>query len=170
MERVAGTDVRTRSVGEIQCGRTSDHAHFRNFYAGLSLRRTSMAREYDEEFVQEIYKIEPKYFRHPMSRLCIGNGWLPIMWALVYQIKYVLTDEDFMFLRVKEKFGLLNIQEAYDKRTAKKRKSTVWNMCRMAEAMSTKVCERCGRAGTMHTHKGWMRTLCKECQEEREKE
>jgi len=126
-----------------------------------------MAREFDEEFVQEIYKIEPKYFRSPMSRLCIGNGWLPIMWALVIRIKDVLKEEDFMFLQVKEKFGTLNIHEAYDKRTAKKRKLAVWNLCRMAEAMSTKICESCGRAGSMHTLKGWMRTLCEDCKEKR---
>jgi hypothetical protein len=91
-------------------------------------------------------------FRH-------GDGWFELLWRLCEELEPVVqefeakTGEPFEVLQVKEKFGTLRFYptlhtDEVDRRIA------------LAEAQSSRSCERCGRPAHLRAHA--MRTLCDE--------
>jgi hypothetical protein len=98
-----------------------------------------------------------------------GDGWYKIIDALCQSIQNHV-DSDYQgclvtgqveALQVKEKFGGLRFYiSGGDGR--------VYGMIEMAETLSRMTCEHCGKDGKVRG-KGWIYTLCDECNEKRKK-
>ena len=110
--------------------------------------------------------------------ICCGDGWFDIIDSLCFNIKSHIESEnrklDFEYqnksksiiptkinyldcqaVQVKSKFGSLRFYvNGSDK--------YIDGLISMAESMSCKVCEQCGKPGSQNS-KGWVYTLCKEC-------
>lgn len=81
-----------------------------------------------------------------------GDGWLSIIEALCDSI----ADRGLRFSQIKEKYGALRVyMDTID--------DVVDGAIRMAEAMSARTCERCGKPGQTRG-KGWLYTVCDECE------
>jgi len=95
----------------------------------------------------------------------VGEGWQELILG-VHEALTALLGEYYEIHQIKEKFGGLryywgapgadpeNVQAAQ-------------KLVDAAEAQSFKVCEQCGREGTVQSHRGWLVTLCEEHHQER---
>lgn len=87
-----------------------------------------------------------------------GDGWFNLLFTLCGQIQHYIDHAkifSFRAVQVKEKFGGLRFYVVgADER--------IRGLIAMAEAMSYKICERCGNAGKP-TSEGWVVTLCNPC-------
>jgi len=92
-----------------------------------------------------------------------GPGWYEILdsagLAITALIKQAENDKKklkFETLQIKEKFGDLRwYYRCSDKR--------VDGIILMAEVMSSKTCEKCGKPGAIDTEATWYAVLCKRC-------
>ena len=85
------------------------------------------------------------------------EGWGDlIQWALA---KMVVADPGVRVLQIKEKFGMLCIYADSDN-------PEVHEFCRDAEAISARICERCGNPGGHQVDQGRIKTLCEICAEQ----
>jgi len=100
-----------------------------------------------------------------LRKIFVGwrNGWKSKWWwrGVLHNIKRYRypVDVDFYFVhavQVKEKFGGLRfyVHNAGDE---------IHGMISMAEQMSFKICEKCGKPGSLHKRGGWLKTLCTKC-------
>ena len=104
--------------------------------------------------------------RSPMeSLMCFGfecgDGWYAIIDALSATVAQV--SPECRAVQVKEKFGTLRFYTATSD-------SAVDAAVQMAGEMSARTCEECGStkgASTRGLRKGWLRTLCRECENRR---
>lgn len=82
------------------------------------------------------------------------DGWVDILYNLSKKITEIYPEVK--ATQVKEKFGTLRFyiegapQEVYDE-------------IDKAEILSSKICELCGKAGSMHHRGTWLKALCTEC-------
>jgi hypothetical protein len=81
------------------------------------------------------------------------DGWFDLIWKLCEDIEKVGVKEDFQVLQVKEKFGGLRFycSSAPDE---------VWDLITVAEDISEKTCEICGKEGELRSRNRWLKTLC----------
>lgn len=87
-----------------------------------------------------------------------GDGWFDLLDALCSSLQFQ-TDRcgapQVLASQVKEKFGALSF---YRKNASEPQRG----MIAMAEAMSTRICERCGKPGQMLVFDSLGKTLCTE--------
>jgi hypothetical protein len=106
-------------------------------------------------------KVNPLYFKDqnvPMYIDC-DEGWFDLIWKLCEDIDVIVQREgwkDFSVDQIKEKFASLRF---YVNGANKE----VFDLIDEAEAKSFKICERCGKKGSMYVGFGWYRTLCPKC-------
>jgi len=93
-----------------------------------------------------------------------ADGWFWLLNNLLYTIKSYIKNNNkpnISITQIKEKFGTLRAYtvggDAYCE-----------GVVAMAEGISSKTCEGCGLPGRP-TKSGWIKTLCKECTNERYK-
>lgn len=94
----------------------------------------------------------------PLSRgIECGNGWYELIDKTCEKLKALKgkKHKNMQFCQVKEKFGGLRLYMDYDTDEA-------YEICRVAEIQSYRICEECGQAGTTNKD-GWLRTLCNKC-------
>lgn len=118
------------------------------------------------ELTERLYNDYPKIFRQKdedMTKTCmcwgieVDDGWYDLIDALCHQIQSHCQWRDINVeaVQVKEKFGGLRFyvdcSEDY-----------LDGAIDMAEEMSYRICERCGKPGKARGG-GWIRTLCDEC-------
>lgn len=84
-----------------------------------------------------------------------GDGWFNLIWKLCEDIEKTKPAEDFEVVQVKEKFGGLRF---YVTNSTEK----VFKLINIAEEESYKICEVCGKPGSVDTKKHWVKTLCEE--------
>lgn len=124
-----------------------------------------------EELEEKLYEKYPNIFRDkdkPMDQtaMCWGfdheNGWYDLVDTLCSQIKNHQEQNegvDVVAEQVKQKFGSLRFYirggDMY-----------IHGLIHMAEAMSYKICERCGSTDDISQTEGWIKTLCKDCKKE----
>lgn len=94
----------------------------------------------------------------------VGQGWHPILLDLHAQI--VAVCPDYVVGQVKEKFGGLRVY--LDHRNAEQigYPKQVWDAIHTAEALSMRICEDCGAAGTIGPRRPggvWVKALCDGC-------
>lgn len=82
------------------------------------------------------------------------DGWFLLLWNLCNDIKNAKPDGDFETTQIKEKFGTLRFY------TTSIRNDEVTNTINKYELLSEKICDWCGRDGTLYTDGGCHRTRC----------
>ena len=89
----------------------------------------------------------------------VHDGWLPICKELYKE----LTDKGAEVLQIKTKFGELRCYVKNDT-------DVTDAIIEKYEDICSKTCEWCGNNNDVHTkgYKGWIRTLCNNCQEKLE--
>lgn len=106
---------------------------------------------------REIIQKYPKLFGESLICFECGEGWFKLLDELFEKINVIVEKEnfeDFRILQVKEKFGRLQIFINYGN-------DEIYNLINDATEKSTKMCELCGKPGTL-TREGWFRVLCKQ--------
>jgi len=126
-----------------------------------------------KELQNKLFEKWPILFRQKglsMMETCMcwgidcGDGWYDILLTLCELVDWHLEHNaaegtTFEFSQIKEKYGTLTIYyEGGDEFI----EGAVW----MAERMSSKVCERCGKKGK-RIGGGWVYTLCDDCTDKR---
>lgn len=136
-----------------------------------------------ELFEHQLTERFPEMFSNPYGGICVGEGWWPIIESLCANIQghikwknetreRLLADnphnhkipdavEQVVVAQIKEKFGGLRFY--YDGGD-----SAVDGMVRMAESWAARTCEECGKPGVRRDG-GWIKNLCDEHHEAREK-
>lgn len=91
----------------------------------------------------------------------VDDGWLPLVKELVDKIE----DLGVIVLQVKSKFGQLRCYITTDNNSEGYEKAK--EIIREYEDKCKHTCEWCGSNDEVRTisNKGWLRTLCKKCQE-----
>ena len=100
----------------------------------------------------------PDEIRNDIQKSCLGwgfecsDGWFDLLEDLFKKLS-ALPDQ-VELEQVKEKYGTLRVyamgsDEAFD-------------LINEAEEKSATICEICGKAGTLHSDKGWMVCRCEE--------
>jgi len=87
-----------------------------------------------------------------------GDGWFVLIKKLCEKLQ-ALNLTDFEVIQVKEKFGGLRF---YVDSVEAEKADKVYRLINKAEQKSFKICERCGKRGTLNTE-GWMKTRCHSC-------
>ena len=105
-------------------------------------------------------KHNPLYIKDtaPMWIDC-DEGWFDLIWKLCEDIDAVVKREgltDFSVDQIKEKFAGLRFYVSGANQE-------VFDLIRKAEEQSYKICEKCGKKGSMYIGFGWYRTLCAKC-------
>jgi hypothetical protein len=125
------------------------------------------------ELQKALFDLAPDWFdrgdpKH--SLMCFGfecgDGWFFLLRDLITDLKTILGSTPFTVAQVKEKFGGLRF---YTGGVPSAIYEQVEERIDAAEALSLRTCEVCGRDGKTYND-GWSRTLCPECEAEREKE
>lgn len=125
-----------------------------------------------EELEQQIYEAGPIIFREFKLKdkrswnefhIFTGNGWFNIILELVKNLENIAKEWDDnieevpRILQIKEKFGMLR---CYIKPTT----DVMYKLIDKAELDSSIVCESCGNSGKKRSYRGWIYTLCDECE------
>jgi len=86
------------------------------------------------------------------------DGWFNLIYKLMKDIKavYDTEQEHFYVVQVKEKFAGLRFYITGAS-------SEVLALIHAAENESYRICECCGKPGSMKVRGGWYKTLCEEC-------
>lgn len=91
-------------------------------------------------------------------RIMCGDGWFDLLDALCSSLQFQ-TDRcaapQVVALQIKEKFGVLSFHRREASETQR-------GMIAMAEAMSTRICEKCGKPGQILLGDSLRQTLCTE--------
>lgn len=102
-----------------------------------------------------------------------GPGWYDIIDSLFIAIEDVLDESVHAYknidrlLRVgqiKEKFGGLRVHLDYGDDITDSEYARMEEAIEKAEGESIRTCENCGKPGRLRVDRGWMRTLCDECE------
>lgn len=123
----------------------------------------------EKELENKLYEKYPKLFRQKdlsMQETCLcwglecGAGWYWLIDNLCNCIQGYIDANDksqVEFVQIKEKFGMLRAYiDNADEYT--------YGMISLAASLSYKTCEMCGSTtDIMHT-KGWIKTICTDCQ------
>jgi len=90
----------------------------------------------------------------------VDDGWFKLIYQLCKDIQRVIDNtpdealKDFQVVQVKEKFGSLRFY-------CGAATSEIHDLIQEAEAKSSRVCELCGKRGSMSvSNSGWYKTLC----------
>lgn len=99
------------------------------------------------------------------ERLHVGEGWQELI-TTVHTALTALFPE-YEILQIKEKFGGLRYYWAAPEGADPALVTAGHALVDAAEAQSFKICERCGKEGSVQSLGGWLVTLCDEHHEER---
>lgn len=117
-----------------------------------------------ESFVERLKTKYPEMYGNVYCGISIDTGWQKIIESLSANIDFYVKQSKIDYPKVaqiKEKFGDLRFY--YDGGDEQ-----IHGMVRMAESWASNTCEVCGEPGKLR-HGGWMKTLCDEHEEERQK-
>jgi hypothetical protein len=124
-----------------------------------------MKEENELILVNKYPTLYQEYFKSARES-CMGrgfeifDGWFDLVDEMSKKI--VEVDPEAVALQVKEKFGLLRVYIAGNEEA--------WNVVAEYEDKSAFICEMCGTTENVTTNgKGWIKTYCDSCREERDK-
>jgi hypothetical protein len=127
-----------------------------------------------KELQDKLYEKYPKIFKQKdddMTTTCLcwglecGDGWFDLIERLCDSLQFHTDNNNYPQVeatQVKEKFGTLSFYTS----GADEYLSGYINF---AESMSATICETCGTNQNVTQTKGWIKTICKKCLEEKEK-
>lgn len=121
-----------------------------------------------------LYSKYPKFFANkdlPMTQTCMcwgiecGSGWFNLLDELCAKITELAKDlPDKSYPRadqVKSKFATLRVYISGGN-------DAIYKAIDEAEKKSETICEICGKDGDVRENRGWVTTLCDECQSKKE--
>lgn len=90
--------------------------------------------------------------------LAVGDGWMPLLGRLCIDLTAVVCEDRLQFraIQVKQKFGGLRFY-------AQGGTARTWALIDAAEALSTTICERCGKPTHLRNRGGYVTTTCNRC-------
>ena len=127
-----------------------------------------------KELQDKLYEKYPKIFKQKdddMTTTCLcwglecGDGWFDLIERLCDSLQFHTDNNNYPQVeatQVKEKFGTLSFYTS----GADEYLSGYINF---VESMSATICETCGTNQNVTQTKGWIKTICKKCLEEKEK-
>lgn len=95
------------------------------------------------------------------------SGWDEILLDLDRRLAEI--DPSYAILQAKEKFGELRFYPQWSRTLSTDESGVAHGMIIAAVDMSNHTCEYCGAAGAKARYTGWVKTLCDDCHEAREK-
>jgi len=124
---------------------------------------------------KKLFESFPKLYREtklPTTKSCMGwgitcdDGWFQLIWNLSEKLEAEIKKNapKACAIQVKEKLGTLRF---YLRNATEKMQEYAGE----AEAASTCLCERCGKAGTLKQERfpGWWHVSCNDCEQVRHK-
>ena len=90
----------------------------------------------------------------------VGDGWYNLIRDGCKRIKELNPPKKFEVVQVKEKFGGLRFYTEY---TTEK----IYKIIEDMEDLSYKTCEFCGSTDDVRQTGGWIKTVCKNCREDK---
>lgn len=118
-----------------------------------------------QEFSNLMREQHPTLFR-PDTDLDVAarveKGWLSLLAELFGALSEHRLKGDFWIVQVKEKFGTLRVQVAFEKDDRELRYD-VYKLLAHFEARSSTTCERCGSAQGVLLVQPWERVRCPRC-------
>jgi hypothetical protein len=99
----------------------------------------------------------------------VGKGWFPLVEELHKTL--VEIDPEYEIHQIKEKFGGLRYYFGCSKGFGTPESAAMQAAVRLAEGLSIKTCENCGRPGELRHGRhgrGWTLCLCDECHAKRD--
>lgn len=106
--------------------------------------------------VEEFKNKYPLAYNHQVASC--PEGWLKLLEPVLEKIQRFNESNpknQILFTTIKEKYGTLNIYVNF-------LTDDIDDEIEKAEALSEKMCETCGKEGTLKIFKGWMYTSCEE--------
>ena len=100
-----------------------------------------------------------KHLYHVEGGIACGDGWATLLDELMEVL--VVQEPDITILQIKEKFGTLRFYVHAAKLTS-------FDLIEAAERESEHICEYCGKEAKLRDG-WWLKTLCDNCHQEREK-
>jgi hypothetical protein len=92
----------------------------------------------------------------------VGAGWFPLLAELFDALSSRRKDGTFWIVQVKEKFGTLRVQVAFEEDDRGLRRD-VYSLLAIFEERSSTICERCGSTQGFLTTQPWERVRCPRC-------
>ncbi len=121
--------------------------------------------------IQDLQAKYPELFTvtdpsYPFLGVYIEDGWLPLVDTLLGVIqdeRHIITQldpsENLVYIQqIKQKFGKLRLYTA-------KTFPRIQGAIALAEALSGKICEKCGSPGSMRNNNGYYHVACDSCNE-----
>lgn len=105
---------------------------------------------------QKLIEKYPAFFRDLNYGIECNSGWHNLLHDLCEKISKINPPEDFSFVQVKEKFGLLRIY-------VDNGNNEINDLINIAETESAKICEYCGSDQHVTSEGRWIKTLCHDC-------
>lgn len=94
-----------------------------------------------------------------------GDGWDILLRMTDAALKTI--DPDYQIAQIKEKFGGLRYYISVSENVTEEQRELMYDIERMAEALSYSICEKCGATNDVETKgwgtKYWITTLCAPC-------
>ena len=91
------------------------------------------------------------------AKMCVGAGWH----SLVDEAYDLCEKYEVEITQIKEKFGQLRIYTSWREDVTDDLDEMLW----MIESRSSSMCECCGAAAGQRNRGGWIKTICKFCEE-----
>jgi hypothetical protein len=119
-----------------------------------------------DELEKKIYERWPNWFRPqgPITDTLIpfglpGDGWFQVIWDLCEKLEALGEEalKGFEVTQVKEKFGGLRFYYKGGN------PELIDPLVSEAEVKADETCEQCGKPGRLRGNRGWILTLCDEC-------
>lgn len=118
-----------------------------------------------DEFLLVMRTRHPALFSDDLSSdvgFEVGAGWFPLLAELLEDLQKWREQGAFWIVRVKEKFGTLRVQIAFDEDDQKLRAKVYEVLARFDERSAT-TCERCGSEQGVLMRQPWERVRCPRC-------
>lgn len=104
----------------------------------------------------EVQAKYPHHFSGPRGIEC-DDGWADLIVGFITELDKIPGGKDVVLFSIKEKFGRLRID--LDSVPDGVDSLAIYNLEDVFTDKSTKVCERCGAAGSIRAG-SWLKTLC----------
>jgi len=116
-----------------------------------------------DDIVQELRDNEENLLSPLVKRLIQGGdvspplGWIDLVLDLDRKLSYI--QPDYIIYQVKEKFGSLRYYIEYSEGIPG---DIMYDLIRLAESKSSKICQACGEPGDLTFSNKWYATLCED--------
>ncbi|WP_051053810.1 hypothetical protein [Leucobacter salsicius] len=129
----------------------------------MTTRRTP--RQLERTLTQNLKHIRD----HRRTQFGVGPGWFPLLGRLDHKLTQLAgTPEMYTYSQIKQKMGGLRCYTHISPDLPKEVRDQMDDAVTAAEKQSYETCEECSAPGVRRNPRGWVSTLCDECDAARE--